>query len=141
MECLIDEAIVSASDSETPFRKLVINGPPWTSGTPGVQRCMGPPNVDAPLPLARQVLPPGSILSTLAASMLCGAAVVVMMTPFDVIATRLYNQGQFILRHNTPERLFTRRIYSVGFYRYCFTVIICSFLIFQFVCAFFYLHV
>ncbi|XP_043232130.1 solute carrier family 25 member 35-like [Amphibalanus amphitrite] len=40
-----------------------------------------------------KVLPPGSFLSTLAASMLCGAAVVVMMTPFDVIATRLYNQG------------------------------------------------
>ena len=48
-------------------------------------------------PPAGQVLPPGSLLSALAASMLCGAAVVVMMTPFDVIATRLYNQGQFTI--------------------------------------------
>ncbi|XP_037068463.1 solute carrier family 25 member 35-like [Pollicipes pollicipes] len=40
-----------------------------------------------------QVLPAGSLLASLAASMLCGGAVVILMTPFDVIATRLYNQG------------------------------------------------
>ncbi|PIK43749.1 hypothetical protein BSL78_19384, partial [Apostichopus japonicus] len=40
-----------------------------------------------------QIFSPGSILIPLVASMVGGVAVVCCMTPFDVISTRLYNQG------------------------------------------------
>ena len=29
--------------------------------------------------------------------MICGIAVVLVMTPFDVLSTRLYNQGNYVL--------------------------------------------
>lgn len=40
-----------------------------------------------------QIFAPNSWLCALAASMLGGIAVVVCMTPLDVVSTRLYNQG------------------------------------------------
>lgn len=38
------------------------------------------------------VFQPGSVMSTLGASMVGGVAVTLFMTPFDVVSTRLYNQ-------------------------------------------------
>ncbi|XP_013790445.1 solute carrier family 25 member 35-like [Limulus polyphemus] len=40
-----------------------------------------------------EIFPRDSVSCALAASMLSGAVVVALMTPFDVISTRLYNQG------------------------------------------------
>ncbi len=40
-----------------------------------------------------QVFREDSVLNAIAASMISGVVVVIFMTPFDVISTRLYNQG------------------------------------------------
>jgi len=40
-----------------------------------------------------QILPPGSWRSLFLASCVSGVVVVIFMTPFDVVSTRLYNQG------------------------------------------------
>lgn len=40
-----------------------------------------------------QVFAPNSVLAALCASTLSGVVVVIFMTPFDVVSTRLYNQG------------------------------------------------
>ena len=40
-----------------------------------------------------EIFPKGSILIPITASMIGSIAVVIAMTPFDVVSTRLYNQG------------------------------------------------
>ena len=40
-----------------------------------------------------QIFKPNSWMNALLASMSSGAVVVLLMTPFDVVSTRLYNQG------------------------------------------------
>lgn len=55
----------------------------------------------------------GSTWNTLLASMVSGVAVVAMMTPFDVVSTRLYNQG--VDKHGKGE-------FYKGFFD-CFTKI------------------
>ncbi len=42
---------------------------------------------------ALQIFHKGSLFNALGASMLSGVVVVMFMTPFDVVSTRLYNQG------------------------------------------------
>ena len=44
-------------------------------------------------PFFSKIVPPNSWQSVLAAAMLSGIAVVICMTPFDVVSTRLYNQS------------------------------------------------
>ena len=45
-------------------------------------------------------------VSSLAASMLSGTAVVAFMTPMDVVSTRLYNQGTFFLHSISYYQLY-----------------------------------
>lgn len=40
-----------------------------------------------------EILDNSPLLNTFAASMLGGIAITLMMTPFDLVSTRLYNQG------------------------------------------------